>query len=130
MPYAVFTSVLVPGSADVVLLGRVRSRGGELLTQATVASIAWTLSDVSDGAAQGVLATGAFVVADTIFDQLQVDALWTKDSVGYCFKGVIAAASLPLANSGHRMQADVKITMASGEVLRGSYNWPSAKVWG
>jgi len=130
MPHAVFTSVLIPGNADVVLLARIRNRAGSLLTQATVASIAWTLSDVSDGANQGVLATGTFVVADTIFDALQVDELWVKDTEGYLFRGVIAAASIPTANSGHRMQADVKITMASGEILRGIFNWPSAKVWG
>ncbi len=130
MPYAVITSVLIPGNADVVLLGRIRSRTGALITQATVSAIAWTMSDTSDGSAQGVVASGTFTVSAVVFNQLQLDRLWTKDATGYNFRAVIPGTSIPTANSGHRMQGDVKITMATGEILRGIFMWPSAKVWG
>ena len=126
MPYAIITSVIVHGNADVALLGRIRGRGG-YVTHATVSSIAWYLSDATT---QTVITNSTFTVASVIFDQLQLDDMWTKDTTGYNFRGVITAASIPLANSGNRMAGDVKFTMSSGEILRGQFNWPSAKVFG
>lgn len=136
MPYAVITGVLVPGACDVALMGRARSQStGQLVTQATVSSIAWTLTDTTAIGGPTLLASGTFAAATSIFNAPVVDAGWTwalqgKDTVGYNFRGIIAAASIPLSSSGDRLVADVKITMTSGEVLRGQFNWPTVQVYG
>ena len=126
MYYAVITSVLLPGNGDVVLLARIRGRGG-YLTQATVSTLAWYLTDATMGT---IVTNSTFTVSSVVFDQLQIDHLWAKDATGYNFRGVIGGASIPLANSGNRMAADVKFTMASAEIMRVQFNWLSAKVYG
>ena len=83
MPYAVITGPIIPQNADVILLARIKSRTGDYLTQATVSAIAYSVYDASQGANNAVaLVSGSLVIASVIFNSLQVDSLWTKDSTG------------------------------------------------
>jgi len=131
MPYAVVTGPVIPANADVILMGRIKSRSGEYISQSTISTIAWTLTDVSDGPNSGTtVASSTFTVSAVVFNSLQTDAFWTKDTTGYNFRGIITATNIPTTYSGDRLQADVKFTMTSGEVLRGQWNWPTSKTYG
>ncbi len=123
----VVTATAIPGNADVTLLDRARALvTNALITQATVSSIAWAVVDLDLAT---TLATGTFSKTATVFDSLQTDTRWTKDSIGYNFKAVLPAANFPVANSGNRMRADVKFTMVSGEVFRLEFEWPTLQVY-
>lgn len=136
MPLPIVTARAIPGNADVVLLARLRSRqGADLVTRAAVSSIAWALQDLTSGTQ---ILTGSFVVDDSVFDSLQTDGVWTRDSAaapgtdgvaGYNFRGLIPASALPVASSGHRLQTDVRLAMVSGEVLRIIFQWSSLAVF-
>lgn len=137
MPLGLITAAALPGNSDAVLLARVRSRvNAALITQATVSAISYALQDLTAGTQ---ISAGTFAVSSTIFDALQLDALWTKDSTalpgtdqaaGYNFRATVPAANLPLSSSGNRMHCDVKITMVSGETIRLAFEWASIKVYG
>lgn len=140
-PYGQISGQAIPGNADVALMARVRAgalASSPLLTQANVASIAYTITDLNTGVK--LVSGGSLVVASVVFNALQQnDPLWSKDSAavpgtdgayGYNFKAIIAAASFPVANSGDSMQADVAFTMTAGNVVRVSFVWLTSVVYG
>ncbi|MBY0523432.1 MAG: hypothetical protein K2R98_08530 [Gemmataceae bacterium] len=135
-PYAMVTAQAVPGNAGVALMARIRGQAFALMTQASVASIAYTVTDLTLAANLG---SGTFAVASTIYDSLQQqDGSWTKDSAvnlgqdaawGYNWKAILPAAAIPVANSGNRMQVDAVFTPVSGEKFRIVFQFPTIKVY-
>ena len=53
------------------------------------------------------------VVADSVFDTLQTDGRWSKDSAGYNFRDTVAASVLTTAE--HRYQVEYMFTPSSGQ---------------
>jgi hypothetical protein len=132
----------IPGQSGVTLLARLRGVAGQLLTQASLVAITYVVSDLTNGKQ---LANGSFAIAGTIFDALQTDPRWTKDSQaqpgpdgswGYNFLAVIPAATIgatPLSNnppSPRRVQVDVVFQPVSGEPFRAIFTWVEAQVYG
>lgn len=125
------------GKSGVALLARVLGNAGAPITQASLASIAWTLTDLTAGAA---VAAGTFVVATSVFDSLQIDPRWTVDALGYNFLGTLAASNFPAALPAagapgqaappRRYQADVAFTPAAGEPFRVIFAWSALSVYG
>ena len=136
MGSGVITGV-VPGQSGVTLLARVLGQNGAPITQATITSIAWTLTDLTAGAA---LASGTFTVASAVFDSLQLDPRWAADGVGYNFLGTLAASNFALASPSagvpgqapapRRYQCDVAFTPASGEAFRVVFQFSALSVFG
>jgi len=114
-------TVFKNGSA--ILLARVVGAGGTAVTQAEIAAIRYTahLLDDQDPDQQTPLEGHVAVslsVADNIYDTLQTDALWTRDTIGYNFKHVLDVTSYPaFPTAGRSYRIVVELTPASGQVI-------------
>jgi hypothetical protein len=131
------TVAVITGSArarsGATLMARIRGNNGLPLTQASVASIALTVTDTTTGIATFA---GPLAVAASVFNSLQQsDPRWTRDSAdypgadgswGYNFSCVVPAAALPNAV---RYQTDVVITPVAGEPFRVVWSFVPVRVY-
>lgn len=129
----------------VFLAARLRGATGVLVTQASLAAVLYTASDLTAGVQLG---TGSFPIASSVFDALQQsDPRWTKDSAaypgpdgawGYNFAQVLPAALLPITAlvpgqpppAPHRVQVDVTFTPVSGQPVRVVFAFTPVPVFG
>lgn len=66
------------------LMSRVTGNAGAAITQASLTSITLDVYSEHDGSA--VAEDVDVTISSTVFDTLQTDARWTKDSTGYNFR--------------------------------------------
>lgn len=129
---AIITGQAIPMRSGVTLLARVVGNLGVPITQATLSSIQYALTDL--GSPTGVSpVTGnltTLAIALVIFDQLQQsDPRWTRDSAGSpgadSLWGYNFSATLPasLFTSSNRQRVDVVFTPLSGEPFRQPFEW-------
>ena len=140
----IVTGGIIPDGSGVALLARIEGNGGQPITQADIASITWTLTDLVTPAALG---SGSFVVATSVFNGLvQNDLRWQIDSEtqpgrgghwGYNFAAVIPASSFPVSTvtrgnvaADLRVQADVFFTPTLGQPFRVPFRWQRLPVFG
>lgn len=144
---SVITGSAIPGRTGVTLLARLRTGTGQLVTRASISTIAYTVSNISLGTALG---SGSFATT-TIYDSLQQgDARWRADSAaqrgpdgewGYNWAAELAATLFALTTlaapgviSGpakpQTIQADVVFTPVSGEPFRVVFTWQKLPVYG
>jgi hypothetical protein len=112
----------------ITLMDRVQGNGGTNITQASITSIAYSVSqyasyDDAENCTNGtaVITGGSLVKTTVVFDTLQTAAPWdsTADSTGYNFRYDSPATDRPAVAGGgtywHRY--DVVFTPASGAVF-------------
>ncbi len=120
-PNDIFGTVFKGGTAT--LLARIVGNGGEPVVQADIARITYSiyLLDDDDADRRDAVAGHDGVsldVAAVVFNQLQVDPLWTVDTVGYNFRhvpDVSAAAAFPTA--GRQYLVEYRLDPAAGAVI-------------
>jgi hypothetical protein len=99
-------------------MARVYGDDGNLLTQATVASIKYSsyLLDDNDSESRTAVtghSAATVVVASSIFDTLQTGVFWTADTTGYNFKHTPPnVTNQPFAKAGRRYLVEYTITPA------------------
>lgn len=103
--------------SGVSLMGRIRGHDGENIVQADLSSIAYSVFDVTNPASVTAGGTGTLTIADVVYDTLQTDSRWTKDSVGFNFLWPVAATHF--ASGGKTYRFEVAFTPASGAVFHG-----------
>jgi len=114
-------TVFKNGSAT--LLARVVGAAGAAVTQTDIASAKYSiyLLDDDDPDSQTPVAGHSGVsltVSAVIFDTLQTDALWTKDTIGYNFMHVLeVAAHAAFAVAGRTYRIVYELTPAAGQVI-------------
>jgi hypothetical protein len=105
----------------VTLMDRIQGNGATNITQASITSIAYTVTsygseteaeEASNGTA--VIASSPLTKTSVVFDTLQTAAPWdsTADSTGYNFRYDSPAADRPTGHKWHRF--DIVFTPASG----------------
>ena len=94
------------------VMNRITGNSAANITQADITSIAYTVHDTLTGE-QTV--SGTLSKTTVIFDTLQTDARWTKDSTGYNFRYDIPASELPNGDRTYRFE--IVFTPASGAVF-------------
>lgn len=133
MSVGIITSGLIPGKSGPTALARLRGANGALITQASVASIPWAVQDLNTGL---LVASGTLTVSSVIFDTLQTDAIWTKDSIllpgpdgstGYNFKNLFSATLF--VPGGDTYQIDVQFVPFIGEPVVQSWKMPTFRVY-
>jgi hypothetical protein len=105
----------------VALMARLRNPAGVYVTQASLASISYTLFDLgSDNPTPTVpTSSGSLTISSVIFDALQLDARWTIDTIGYDFLWLMPGALLVNAPTEYRMK--VLFTGTDGNVYPAVY---------
>jgi hypothetical protein len=114
-------TVFKNGSAT--LLARVVGADGVAITQATLSEAKYTVYELDEHDPD--IATPIdghdevpVVIADTIFDALQQDALWDVDDTGYNFKHVLDVSSdQAFATAGTAYRVVVELTPTAGQVI-------------
>lgn len=96
------------------LMARILKTDGssDPILQADIDTIEYHYFDEADPSTD-LAATPAIVVADVIFDILQLDEFWDADDIGYNFRYDIPAAELINGNRTYRYE--FKITPLVGE---------------
>lgn len=132
---AVFNSIIVGRATrkgGATILARITDTLGSLITQASVVSIAFTIQDITAGAAASPPITGALTVANVLYNSLQVSNGWNQDSPaipgpdglwGWNFRYVVPAADLAFTVSNdqlgnpqpHTFEVDVVFVPIVGE---------------
>lgn len=144
MAVGIITGVVVAKSG-VTLMARIRGNAGTLITQATLSSISYAVTNLTAAASVG---TGTFTISATVFDDLQQnDPRWRRDSAsspgeddahGYNFRGTLAASlfvatginAASVERQPDLYQADVVFTPTSGEPFRQVFQFRPEKVYG
>jgi hypothetical protein len=121
----VITGIVIEDSG-ATFLARIHGNAGTAITPATISSIAFNVFSLN--APSTVVLSGTCTVSSTVFDTLQTDAIWTKDSTGYNFKYAMAATAFPTGNVRYRVS--FKFTPTSGEVFHALYEVDSINVFG
>lgn len=110
-------------------LARLVGWNGTALVQADVSGLAYKVFDLdAEGQQTG---TGTLVVANTVFDALQLDAAWTAaggDGTGYNVKAVLPGSCFP--NPNHHYQVELHATPASGEAFVVVWRYFAEAVYG
>lgn len=104
------------------LLARVVGADAAAVKQADIASIEYTIYALASTGLRGDAVEGheavELTVADTIYDTLQTDDRWTKDTTGYNFAhelDVSEHAAFPTA--GVEYLVEVTLTPTTGQIL-------------
>ena len=106
---------ILQGTAPFVLARILAPDDGDRILQADLSAIVWSLFELDGELSVAIVDGATLTIADVIFDTLQTDSRWTKDSTGYNFKHQIPSANL--ATGGHTFRAEYKFT-AGGESFR------------
>lgn len=107
----------------VTLLARVVDNDAQPITQAGVREASYSvflLDDADPDARQPVAGHNqvALAVADVVFDALQHDALWTRDTVGYNFRHTLDVSAAPaFAVAGRRYLVEYRLDPTDGQPI-------------
>jgi len=82
-------------NTGIVLMSRVLGMDGTAITQASISSISALIRDMVAGTEEVIALDKTAVV----FNTLQKDARWRRDSVGYNFRWGVPAIKLPNATT-------------------------------
>lgn len=94
--------------------------------QADVTSIVRKVFDLASDTPTTAIATDTLTVANVVFDTLQTDARWTKDSTGYNFRDRIAGTNFP--TGGHTYRVEYFFTGSASESFFVVFEHPARKV--
>jgi len=117
------TYCTVAKNGTATLLARVVGADGANIAQADISSITyavWLLDEQDADSRTAVTGHGstALVVADVVFNTLQTDAIWTKDSTGYNFAHTVPiSVNQAFTIAGREYLVEYRLTPASGEVI-------------
>lgn len=130
----IYSGVVIAGKSGVTLMARIVGANGEPITQASLSSITYTVTDTTDTDTQS---TGTLTISSVVFNDLQQqDRRWTADSQarpgrdgrwGYNFRATLPASIMTLTT---KQQADVKFTPVSGEVFFVPFAWTPVRIYG
>jgi hypothetical protein len=116
----------------VVLLARVRLPAtGAPIVQSDLSSIVYQVTEVSRTPFRVTRVATGLVIANVVFNTLQIDSRWDVDSVGFNFVHIVPAADFPSAfveeNRPQKFLVDYKFTPTSGEAFRIGYELEAIK---
>lgn len=109
-------------------LARLKGQAAANVTQASIATLTYAVTDMVTGLA--VVASTALTISSVIYDTLQTDARWMRDSTGYNFAHDLAGSALPNDSQSYMLEYDFIPT--SGGIARRfilPFDISTKKVW-
>lgn len=113
-----------PEQSGVSILARILGSNGQIATPGSMASIAYTVTDLMAGL---IVSTGSVPLA-ALSTMLLIDPRWTLDATGYNFLATIPATAFPLTPPAANVygipppvnvyQIDLAFTPVSGQPFR------------
>lgn len=94
-------------------MARVAIQDGTNGQQADFTGITYAVFDLDSATPATAVSSGSLTVANVVFDTLQTDSRWTKDSTGYNFRHDATPAMFP--TGGHRYRMEYLFNPAAGE---------------
>lgn len=76
-----------------IFFGRARNLQGNLVTQASLSALKYTIVDLVTGLT--TVSKASLSIPACIFDTLQIDARWTRDAIGYNALFLLPFSSFP-----------------------------------
>ena len=110
-------------NATATFMARVENSAGETIDQMSVASIRYTIYELGTTDPQTLTPISghnnvSLVVADAIYNTLQVDEAWSIDAVGYNFRHELnVATNEAFATAGAVYQVRFEITPTFGQKI-------------
>ena len=123
MPNVIEHRAAVFRDGSCTCLARILGEDAEVITQATIDSITYTVSliDPDDEDADTDVenhADSVLTVSDTISDILQLDDRWTLDEIGYNFRHVLDVSEhLAFGVRAREYRIRYKLQPVSGQVI-------------
>lgn len=109
--------------SDLVVLARIVDSSNTAINQGAVSAAAREVWDVTDKPSVKIGATATLTVADVVYNALQTGGAWTQDEVGYNFRDVVPAASMPTTEktaypTKRRVAIEHKLTLSGGSIMK------------
>jgi hypothetical protein len=118
----IITDIIIENSA-VTLLDRIKGHDGSYITKAGIDSITCKVIDLNDPTnadSSGSPISPTIDVDDSVFDTLQTDGRWVKDTTGYNFAAELSGDNFPQGNRTYRVE--IKFVPVTGYPFYVLYN--------
>jgi len=102
MPSAVVTEGCVFEDGGGQFLARIIGIDGNIIGQVNITGITFSVHELASGIE--IVAPVALTVVNVVFNTLQNDGRWTKDSQGYNFLHEVAASVFSTSNIKYRVE--------------------------
>lgn len=113
---------------SVVLMARVYNTAGDLIQQSGLSSIAYEVWNMHTPPVPVSTASGTLTISSVVYNTLQTDAEWTKDSTGFNFRGTIPASCFTTPDRTYRIE--IEFTPTSGDPFFAVYEIYVAPILG
>lgn len=123
MPGATDTQGVVFKNGTATLMARVVGADAAVINQADISSVSYSIYQLDESNPDALTAISghdaqALTVNDVLFNSLQLDALWTTDTVGYNFRHEIDISSdQAFTVAGPYYQVRYELTPTTGQVI-------------
>jgi hypothetical protein len=99
-------------NSSVTLVARITDNLGNNLLQSTTTSISVSVYDLVE---ETVTFTDGQIVADVVFNTLQLDGRWNQDIIGYNLAIQLAGSCFPCPNGNTTYRVEVTINPTAGD---------------
>jgi len=120
------TETIIWEDCDACCMARVTLNGSNI-TQSAISAITRKIFDLDGSTPTTAESTTALTVASVVFDTLQTDGRWSKDTTGYNFRDTIGGINFPAPD--HDYLVEYKITGAGGELAAMVFRLPTQALY-
>ena len=106
--------------SGVSLMARILGTASTAIAQADISTITYGVKATHGGSTATIAFGTSLSTTEVVFDTLQTDARWTRDTTGYNFRVDVPSSALPDGNKKYR--AEVKFTPASGQPFHAAWD--------
>lgn len=117
------THCIVHKNGTVTCMARVVGADGSAITQTDIDEAEYSIYLLDDQDPDSLTAVDeheevSLIVSDVVYDTLQTDDIWTKDSTGFNFKYTVdIGTNAAFTVAGRKYQIRFKLTPDSGQVI-------------
>jgi len=110
-------------NSSVVLLARLVGEDGQLVTTSTLSSIEYTIYELDEANPDTLTPVSghtsvSVTIGSAVFDDLQIDELWSVDQQGYNFRHVLdVSANQAFTKAGVHFLARFELIPTSGQTI-------------